>query len=307
MFRSVLCRFRVVLAPLVALTSVTIAVAAANPNGSRIAFEGDRSGTWGLSVMQPDGSSITDLPAPPGAADVSYSPDGKRVAFEGDPNGDGNLEVFVMNTDGTNLIQLTDSPAWDYWPDWFPNGKQIAFTSFRDGSPRIYVMNADGSDQHVVTDPDDFEFGSVQPNVSSNGKQIVFLRNRQFEDPTIWTIDVDGRNLTELTPPGPHADLDPQFSPNGKQIVFASNRGGTFEIYVMNADGSDVAQLTTSAGGDFNPTFSPDGRQIAWGKQRFGSGDIWIMNRDGSGQVNVTNSPQFEGFPDWHQGHLVQK
>jgi Tol biopolymer transport system component len=300
-------RCRVVVAPLVALSSVSLAVAAANPSGSRIAFEGDRSAPWGLSVMQPDGTNISDLPALPGAADVSYSPNGKRVAFEADPNGDGNLEVFVMNVDGTNLMQLTDSPAPDYWPDWFPDGKRIAFTSLRDGPPHIYVMDADGSNQHAVTDTTNFEFGSLEPDVSPNGRQIVFMRSREFEPPSIWTIDVDGSNLTEITASGPHADLDPQFSPNGRQIVFSSNRGGTFEIYVMHADGSNVAQLTTSAGGDFNPTFSPDGRQIAWWKQRFGSGDIWIMNRDGSGQVNITNSPEFEGFPDWHPGHLVQK
>ena len=188
-----------------------------------------------------------------------------------------------------------------------PNGSRIAFSSLRDGPPNIYVMNADGTDQHPVTDIFDVEFGSYQSDVSPNGKTIVFNRSREFDPPTIWTIDVDGGNLTSLTELGPHADLDPQWSPNGKEIVFSSNRGDTFEIYLMNANGAGVAPLTASAGGDFNPTFSPDGRQIAWWKQRFGSGDIWVMNRDGSGQVNVTNSPEFEGFPAWQQGHLVQK
>jgi len=74
----------------------------------------------------------------------------------------------------------------------------------------------------------------------------------------------------------------------------------------MKADGSGITQLTTSAGADFNPTFSPDGQQIAWWKLRGGQGDVWVMNADGSRQANITNSPAFEGFPDWHQGHLGQ-
>lgn len=279
---------------------------AANPNASRIAFEGDRFGGWGIGVMKPDGSGITDLQTPFGAADASWSPNGKYIAFEGDPNGDGNLEIFVMNADGTNVRQLTDSPAPDYWPDWFPNGRQIAFTSVRDGAPNIYVMDADGGDQHAITETGT-AFGSYQPDVSPNGQQVLFMRSLQFDPPAIWVINTDGSGLTQLTPNGPHADNEAQWSPNGRHIVFSSNRTGTFEIFVMEASGAAPTQLTASAGADFNPTFSPDGRQIAWWKLRFGQGDIWTMNLDGTNQVNVTDSPTFEGFPDWHQGHLGSK
>jgi Tol biopolymer transport system component len=277
---------------------------AASPNGSRIGFEGDRFGGWGLVAMNPDGSGVTDLLAPFGAADVSWSPNGQLVAFEADPIGDGNLEIFVMNADGSNLRQLTNAPGQDYWPDWFPNGRQIAFTSWRSGVPNIYVMNVDGSEQAPLTT--DSVFGNFQPAVSPNGRQVVFMRAPQFEPATIWTINSDGTGLAPLTEPGPYEDLDPQFSPNGKRIVFSSNRSGVYEIWTMNADGSDLNQLLTSPGADFNPTFSPDGQQIAWWKLRFGQGDIWVMNSDGTGAVNITNSPAFEGFPDWHQGHLVR-
>ena len=159
-------RIRVIVATLCAAAAWLAGPAllsGAGPTGSRIAFEGDRFSSWGLSVMKPDGTDATDLLAPYGAADVSWSPNGQMVAFEGDPNGDGNLEVFVMNADGTNVRQLTDSPDWDYWPDWFPNGRQIAFTSLRNGVPNIYIMNADGSDQQAF---DDIEFGSFEPDVA---------------------------------------------------------------------------------------------------------------------------------------------
>jgi TolB protein len=286
-------------------TGANVAGRSGNSNAGKIAFEGDSFGDWGLSAMRPDGSNLTNLEALSGAADASWSPNGKQVVFEADPNHDDNLEVFVMDADGSNLRNLTESAGRDYWADWFPNGQQIVFTSDRTGVPNIYVMNADGTDQRPLTDGTDY--ASYQPDVSPDGKQVVFIRETLTDPPTIWVMNADGSGPHALTLPGSGADIDPQWSPNGKSIVFSSDRGGTFEIYVMDADGDNVVQLTTSAGADFNPTFSPDGQQIAWWKLRSGQGDIWTMDRDGSNQVNITNSAAFEGFPDWHPGHLGKK
>jgi len=294
---------RVAAATLV-MAGATMWTTNAGPSGSKIAFEGDRFGDWGLAAMHPDGTGAVTLNVP-GGADASWSPNGQQVAFEADPLGDGNLEIFIMNADGSNVRQLTDSPGRDYWPDWFPNGRQLAFTSDRTGAPNVYIMNVDGSDQRALLD--DPEFGTLEPDVAPNGKDVVFMRGRQFEPPTIWKVSVADGVLTQLTQPGPYEDLDPQFSPNGTRVVFSSTRSGTFEIWAMDADGGNLTQLTAAPGADFNPTFSPDGQQIAWWKQRAGQGDVWVMNSDGTGQLNVTNTPAaFEAFPDWHQGRLQQ-
>ncbi len=289
---------------LLAMALVAGSARGAAPEGGLIAFEGDRFGGWSLSAMTADGSRIVHLGGPVGAADASWSPNGKRVAFEADPHGDGDLEVFVMNADGTDIRQLTDSPGPDYWPGWFPDGRRIAFTSLRTGVPNLYVMDADGSNQRAVTD--EVDFASVQPDVAPDGQRIVFQRESTTAPPTLWVIGADGSGAHPVLAPGPWADIDPQWSPDGRTLVFSSNRVGTFEIFSLGADGA-VTQLTASAGGDFNPTFAPDGQRIAWWKLRGGQGDVWTMNRDGSGQVNVTDSPAFEGFPDWHQGHLGAK
>ena len=293
---------RVIIA-IVFFIGTTTLTPSAGPDGSKIAFEGDRFGGWGLGAMQPDGSGIVNLNSPPGAADASWSPNGQQVAFEADPNGDGDLEIFIMNADGSNVRQLTNSPGWDFWPDWFPNGRQIAFTSLRTGVPNIYVMNVDGSEQHALTN--DPVLGCFEPDVSPNGKDVLAMCSPEFAPPTIWKISAGDGAMTALTQPGPYEDHDAQWSPDGKRIVFSSSRNGPPRVWVMDADGSNMTQLTFGPGLDFDPTFSPNGQQIAWWKLRFGQGDVWVMNADGSGQVNVTNTPAtFEGFPDWHQGHL---
>ena len=87
-----------------------------------------------------------------------WSPDGKLIAFVSDRNSDwefdpwgGNWEVYVMTSDGANVINLTKHPARDSNPDWSPDGNQIVFSSKRDGNTEVYVMNADGTNPINLT------------------------------------------------------------------------------------------------------------------------------------------------------------
>ena len=120
---------------------------------------------------------------------------------------DGNLEIYVMNVDGTNPIRLTNNDASDYQPIWSPDGKMILFTSERDGNEEVYMMNVDGSDPVNLTDnPSSDTVGSWSPD----GKHIVFNSDRDT-DWRIYIMDVDGSNV-EVIPTSTYV-TSPTWSP----------------------------------------------------------------------------------------------
>ena len=94
-------------------------------------------------------------------------------------------------------------------------------------------------------------------------------------------------------------DSGPDWSPDGRRIAFASDRDGSFEVYVMNADGSGVTRLTKNDAVDVSPTWSPDGRRIAFSSTRDGSFEIYVMNADGSGVTRLTVNDAYDVYPAW--------
>ena len=91
----------------------------------------------------------------------------------------------------------------------------------------------------------------------------------------------------------------------GNDIAFISDRDGNFEIYVMNADGSAQARLTSDPAFDGGPAWSPDGSKIAFRSLRDGNSEIYVMNADGSGQTNLTNHPADDEEPAWNPLDLL--
>jgi TolB protein len=298
---------RSILAAAAALATTIAATGVANatsPVASKIAFESDADGPVSLYAMRSDGSGMAGLGAPADAADAAWSPNGQRVAFEAVPPGEHEPEIFVMNADGTGVTQLTNTPGRNAWPDWFPNGKQIAFTSEREGPPEIWLMNADGSDQHPLIA--NFDNGRLEPSVSPNGRQVIYYGSSAPDvPPTIWVANSDGTNEHQLTQQGDYQDAEPTWSNSGRLIAFSSTRLGSSEIFVMNADGSNQHPVMARPGFDHAPAFSPDDSQIAWAKFRFGAENIWVMNTDGSGApTQITFGVSYTSYPDWAPGKL---
>ena len=174
---------------------------------------------------------------------------------------------------------------------------QIAFESYRDGSPEIYLMNGSGYGETRITRDGQW---NVEPSLSPNGDNIAFV-SEKTGNAEIYLVNADGTGVTPLTANG--ADNDgPAFSPDGSQITFASDMSGYYQIYLMNSDGSGLMQLTDTMADNLQPAFSPDGSQIVFVSTRDGNGEIYLMNSNGTAQTRLTTSTAEESEPAFNPG-----
>ena len=225
-----------------------------SPDAEKIVFaSGDASI---IVVMKDNGDDRTPLTAVRQFADdiqPAWSPDGAldQIAFAS--NIEGGWNIWVMNDDGSNLIQRTFMHTEvDAHPSWSPDGKQIVLGSTVDDNSDIYVMNADGSGRTRLTFDSSID---RLPAWSPDGTLIAFVSDRDGDD-EIWVMEKNGNNQTPLTV-NSDSDSNPDWSPDGGHIAFDSDRNGDREIYVMTFDGSDQVQRTSTPGENSDPSWAP--------------------------------------------------
>jgi Tol biopolymer transport system component len=145
-----------------------------SPDGKRIAFRSDRTGSNEVYTFKPNGSMLRQLTFTPGFdGGPNWSPDSRMIAF--DTERDGNSEIYKMRADGSHPVRLTRNPAFDLVAAWSPDGRKVAFTSDRDASAEhpdnfeVYTMRADGSHQMNLTYNPAFDFLSDwQPRIDGH-------------------------------------------------------------------------------------------------------------------------------------------
>ena len=283
---------------------------------ARIAFMSDRDGNAEIYVMNADGKNTRRLTNHPDVDfQPSWSPDGKRIAFMSDRDGHVNIrdapqyEIYVMDADGGNQLNLTNDPNNDGSPSWSPDGKRIVFSSDRDNNRdhniEIYVMDADGGNQQRLTNN---LTEDQHPSWSPDGKRIAFSARRDghFENEfgityEIYVMDADGGNEQRLTE-NRNNDWNSSWSPDGKRIAFMSDRKGdvvNWDIYVMDADGGNPQNLTENRVYDSSPSWSPDGKRIAFFSFRDENTEIYVIDADGGNPQNLTNNPHADDSPAW--------
>jgi TolB protein len=212
-----------------------------------------------------------------------------------------------MESDGSNLVNLTLNEAYDGTPTWSPDGLQIAFTSERNGNPDIFLMNADGTVPSQLTDGGGF---NVIPDWSPDGSKILFVSNRTYElrldggrlevpgNTKLWFVEIDGGRPDRLTT-SLGMDIYGSWSPDGESVVFMSVRDDNPEIYLLRPDKFEE-NLTNSPARDLNPEWSPDGTKILFMSDRDGNMEIYMMDMESEGAItNLTNHPSNDGDPAW--------
>jgi Tol biopolymer transport system component len=255
---------------------------------------------------------VVDLAAP---ATAAFPGQNGRIAFI-EASGTG-LDIFTMNPDGSDVKQLTtfgSSGGFTCCATWSPDGRQLVFGA-EPGPPfvsQLWIMNEDGSNQHeLLNDPSAFDF---TPSFSPDGSQIVFSRCNSNFHCAIYRVGANGFGLTALTPYDPNPDVndfDPAYSPDGRTIAFTSfTRGGVIAaIYLMDANGSNIRELTPAAIEAVTPDWSSDGTKIAFwvnccDRQ---TPQIWSIHANGTALTQLTN-PQnaFDFTPAWSpQGDAI--
>lgn len=221
-----------------------------------------------------DSNRIADFAAFGTCTGLNCAENGKIAFFRG-------TEIYSVNSDGSNLTNLTNSATTDTDPDFSPDGSKIIFSTNRDGNNEIYQMNNDGSNPIRLTNN---AASDSKPRYSPNGSSIVFVSNRDGNT-EIYKMDADGGNQLRLTNDAGTDDV-PSFSPDGQKIIFVTSRLTGLRLFTMNADGSNQSVISDVAGYYNRPSYSRDGSKIlfVYGND-VTTQNIWTMNADGTNRV----------------------
>jgi len=249
------------------------------------------------TVNIPELSTPTLFPTSISTLDSSLSPSPVPDSFDGTPP-TGKIafacyikqidQICLMNADGTGRRQLTSFQATAFYPSISADGQTIYFSSKQNVGFEIFSMNINGSEVKQLTK----NIGSLYaPELSPDGVRILFTNNGNG----LWLMKPDGKNPHKLTDKD---DIDPTWSPDDKMISFASSRAGARQLFVMNADGSNITQVTNLDNMGGRSTWSPDGTRLAFYRGPVGDHNIYMINIDGTGLVQLTNGGDNLG-PSW--------
>ena len=230
-----------------------------SPDGKKILFQ---RGSFELWTMNADGSGQTFVTStrPVQMYRPAWTADGRQIVYEAGQLGVD--EIYVVNVDGSSKTDITNDPADDNTPGTAARGKKVAFSSNRSGHYELYAMTLDGKALKQITDtpaPTD----NFWPDWSPNGTEIVFnvAADAACAQNDIAIMHANGGKVMLLTETPSFIEHQPRWSPDGSRIVYF---GGVWngcnptplQVYVMNADGTGAAQLTT-VGRNFWPDWQP--------------------------------------------------
>ncbi len=233
------------------------------------------------------------------------APETAKIVFSS--SRDGNLEIYLMNPDGSGVIRLTDHPTRDYEPVWSPTGEQILFVSHRDGVRDLYLMNADGRNVEKV-------FKSTvdrsEPAWSPDGERFAYLR---YNEATLYVANINKRQEIPVAKTGKFGGY-PAWSPDGETIAFTfSPKAPKGPVLIEDLPGYPLILISPQGKKRkeilpkprlrlTRPAWSPSGDQIAFAENPWMAGEkgtIYVVNPDGSDMKAVVPKNSGADRPAW--------
>ncbi len=283
-------------------------------NGGEIAFRAGEA----LYVMDLSTGSTLKVTEPVWG-NLRWSPDGERIAYEGPFDYYEAWQIYVVNVDGTDkrLVTLWDrkghiEPHIDggMKPVWSPDGDQIAFTrcincELGGLNREIFIIDLDTTDGIKETRLTDNPYSDGASDWSPDGQKILFHSDYSldstFDHYGDWyTMNVDGTDKQRILPSDSTFGRNwARYSPDGQYIALIGGMSNN-EIYIMNADGSDIKRITDNNISEKFVSWSPDGTRLTFIEGSLNSGGhIYIINIDGTGLQRITSGEAKYFTPEW--------
>jgi Tol biopolymer transport system component len=226
------------------------------------------------------------------------------IAFSSGKQGD--YDIWMLNLDNDQLVQLTHGQYWNDKPKWSPDAQWIVYVSNVKGTPNIYKVSPDGRQTVPLVEDDrwnDF------PAFSPDGSKLGYVSNISGNN-DLWIANVDGSNPRQLTS---YDGDDTSFAwlPDGQSVLFSSDRDGSSDIWRLDLRSGEKTQLTTDPGMDIYPAVSPCGQYVAFVSNRQfdpdgcddhwddRDQDIWLMTITGQHQVRITSNQKSDHCVAW--------
>jgi TolB protein len=233
---------------------------------------------WARSsrAIEPRWDAFTQLTDLAGQESMPHvSPDGSSFAFGSRSR--GSWDIYVQRVGGRNTLLVAGDPKrHEMWPQFSPDGRQIAFNE-SDPDGGLFIIGATGESERRLTD-----FGA-NPAWSPDGNRLAFASEEVFVPhdrqtiSTLWIVDVAGGSPRKISDGDA---VQPSWSPSGRRIACWSNTGGQRDLFTVAADGSDRVAVTNDVALDWAPIWSPDGRFLYFASDRGGSMALWRIAID---------------------------
>ncbi|MDP1990425.1 MAG: Tol-Pal system beta propeller repeat protein TolB [Syntrophales bacterium] len=203
-------------------------------------------------------------------------------------------DLYTINFDGSDIRRITSYNSLTLSPRWSPDGRQLAFTSYKDGKPDIYLRDfITEKTEKIISYP-----GLNLPGSWSRDSARLLVTVSRDGNQEIYDMTVGNKLLQRLTREF-SIDVSPVRSPDEKRIAFVSNRNGSPQIYVMNADGGNVRRLTVEGNYNTSPAWSPKGKMIAYEGSVNGHFQIFVISEEGGVPQQLTFARGDHESPTW--------